>query len=140
MWNKPKEFTNNKYEGNGFEISTGPTGDDPQFFEHENVTIKSAVNAWKKSKPHNDVIINLDIWKDTKWLKIGAAVYGSFANAWFSDGNGITNGAKWTGAWRIGGYEEEVPTTPIEDSSSNPNKEEKISKGWKSRYHHRVSP
>ena len=90
MWKKPKEFTSNKFHGNGYEISTGPNGDDPQFNLHPNVTIEAAMNGWKKSKPHNDVILNKDIWRDTEWTKIGAAVYGPYANAWFSDGNGVS--------------------------------------------------
>ena len=54
------------------------------------MTIEAAMNGWKKSKPHNDVILNKDIWRDTEWTKIGAAVYGPYANAWFSDGNGVS--------------------------------------------------
>ena len=94
MWNKPKEFTDDKFLGDGFEISVGPMGEQ-DLKNVPNATAKSALSGWKGSPSHNNVIVNQGQWRDIKWLKIGAAMYGPFANTWFSDGPGLSKGPKW---------------------------------------------
>ncbi|WP_448519127.1 CAP domain-containing protein [Rhodoflexus sp.] len=73
MWNKPRELT--KYTGNGFEISHRRFGAD--------VTAETALNSWRNSPGHNNVILNRDIWKSYKWQAIGIGMSNSFATVWF---------------------------------------------------------
>lgn len=74
MWDKPKELTN--YKGNGFEISSGGSG-------NYIITAEAALKSWKGSNGHNAVIINLGIWKNSPWQAIGIGIYGSYAVVWF---------------------------------------------------------
>lgn len=78
MWDKPRELTN--YEGDGFEIAVGSSAEEFKNFE---VTPEFAIESWKKSKNHNNVIVNLDVWKDVKWNAIGIGIYKGFATVWF---------------------------------------------------------
>lgn len=71
MWNKPKELTS--YKGYGFEISCGGS---------YNLTPSDALECWKESKPHNEVIINAGDWKK-EWNAIGIGIYGHYAVVWF---------------------------------------------------------
>jgi len=73
MWDKPRELTN--YYGNGFEISHGTYG--------YSANAESALNGWKSSSGHNNVIINKSIWKDMKWNAIGVGISDGFAVVWF---------------------------------------------------------
>ena len=68
MWNKPRELT--RYKGNGYEIAAGMGN------------AQDALDGWKHSVHHNNVIINKDIWK-TKWEAIGIGIYGNYAVVWF---------------------------------------------------------
>jgi hypothetical protein len=72
MWNKPRELTS--YPGNGYEIAT---------FKSDNLTINDALELWKNSEAHNDLIINRGVWKDVKWNAVGGAIYGRYAVVWF---------------------------------------------------------
>ena len=77
MWDKPRELTN--YTGDGFEISfysTYPYSSPAAF-------AKDALDGWKKSSGHNEIIVNKSIWKNIKWKSIGIGVYGEYANVWF---------------------------------------------------------
>ena len=78
MWDKPRELTN--YEGDGFEIAVGSSSDE---FKDFVVTPEFALESWKKSKNHNNVIINLDVWKEVKWNAIGVGIYKGIATVWF---------------------------------------------------------
>lgn len=42
-----------------------------------------ALEAWKKSPLHNAAILNLDTFKDTKWIAGGVAIEGQYAALWF---------------------------------------------------------
>ena len=70
MWDKPKELTS--YPGNGYENAAsgaqGPAG---------------ALDLWKGSPAHNDVILNQGIWKDFPWGAVGAGFDGGYAVLWF---------------------------------------------------------
>jgi hypothetical protein len=77
MWDKPRELTN--YTGDGFEISfytTYPYSSPAAF-------AKDALDGWKKSPGHNEIIMNKSIWKNVKWQAIGIGVYGEYADVWF---------------------------------------------------------
>jgi uncharacterized protein YkwD len=75
MWSKPKELTT--YKGDGYEIAFGVNIEylaDPEI----------ALQSWKLSKQHNDVILNRGLWKK-KWNAIGIGMYGSYAVIWFGN-------------------------------------------------------
>merc|ERR1712080_112378 len=80
MWKKPNELYS-WYKGYGFEISVvlGSDSDSPE------AAAKGALNSWKGSKGHNDVILAKGAtWK--KLTRIGCFRKGKFANCWFSSG------------------------------------------------------
>ena len=70
MWNKPKEIAGDG--AYGFEIihigSTSASG---------------ALNSWKNSKDHNDVITNQGVWKSYNWTGMAAGVYAGYYAVWF---------------------------------------------------------
>jgi uncharacterized protein YkwD len=70
MWKKPKELT--VYPGNGYENAAAGVN-----------TPGAAVDAWKNSAPHNDVMLNQGIWKDYPWGSVGAGMQGGYAVVWF---------------------------------------------------------
>ena len=72
MWSKPREITT--YKGDGFEISS---------WSSEPMKAADALEIWKNSEHHNNVILNKDIWADAKWNAIGIAINGSYAVVWF---------------------------------------------------------
>jgi len=72
MWNKPKEIA--KYPEYGYEIA---------HWWGYNATAQDALDSWKKSPPHKDVILNKGIWQSYTWKALGAAVSGNYACAWF---------------------------------------------------------
>lgn len=71
MWNKPRELTN--YQDNGYEIVHFSSKLSP----------KEALDSWKDSKGHNEVIINEGIWKKASWKAIGIGLYEGYACVWF---------------------------------------------------------
>ena len=71
MWDKPKELTD--YNHPGYEISC--VGSDQ-------LSPQEALETWKTSNAHNNVIINEDIW-DSNWRAIGIGVYEGYATVWF---------------------------------------------------------
>ena len=77
MWNKPRELTS--YKGNGYEISySGSLENDPDI-------AKNALNTWKASVPHNNVIINQANWKNRHWNAIGIGIKKGYAMIWFGE-------------------------------------------------------
>lgn len=78
MWNKPRELTS--YKEDGFEIACGSS--DPAYKDFV-MTADYALESWKKSVHHNNVIINKDVWKEVKWNAIGIGIYNGFATVWF---------------------------------------------------------
>jgi len=73
MWNKPKELTS--YKSAGYEIAVGGG----------HVDAEIALDAWKKSPGHNQVIINRANWKKIKWNAIGIAVDERYSVVWFGE-------------------------------------------------------
>lgn len=78
MWNKPSELTN--YKGNGYEIAfyTWSSAN-----ANYTATAAEALEGWKSSSGHNDVILNKSIWNDIKWNAIGIGIYRGYAVIWF---------------------------------------------------------
>lgn len=76
MWNKPAELTN--YRHSGYEIA---------FWTNESLSPEAfateALDAWKKSRGHNTVIVNEGEWNDIEWNAIGVGVAGGYAVVWF---------------------------------------------------------
>ena len=72
MWLKPQEMTN--YKGYGFECAHANS---------DTATASSALSGWKRSKLHNDVIVNQGAWKRYQWQAIGIGIYGNYACIWF---------------------------------------------------------
>jgi uncharacterized protein YkwD len=70
---------NSTYKGKGFE----------NLYRNLNgsATPILALEAWKKSQPHNAMILNLDIWKNTDFDAFGVAIYGDYAAIWFGTQN-----------------------------------------------------
>ena len=78
MWNKPREMT--PYSEIGFEIACGTNDQD---FSDFVMTAEYALESWKASQPHNDVILNRGVWADYPFGAIGVAIYKDFACVWF---------------------------------------------------------
>lgn len=78
MWNKPMELTN--YKGYGYEISFSMYKSDDATYT---ATAEEALNGWKTSQGHNQVIINESIWKDSPWKSIGIGIYQGYTCVWF---------------------------------------------------------
>jgi len=75
MWLKPSELTH--YKANGYECVFSISGG--------GATAQDALNAWKKSPNHNNVITNKSIWKDMKWNALGVGIYKNYAAIWFGE-------------------------------------------------------
>jgi hypothetical protein len=74
MWDKPRELTS--YQGNGYEIAV---------YRSDTMTVEAALELWKNSEAHLDLIINRGIWKDVEWKAIGGAINGKYAVVWFGE-------------------------------------------------------
>ncbi len=72
MWNKPRELTS--YKGDGYEIAA---------WSSNNITAKYALEIWKSSSGHHNVIINASTWSNHTWKAIGGAIYKGYAVVWF---------------------------------------------------------
>jgi hypothetical protein len=75
MWNKPSEITNNVYTGNGYELAA---------FGYS--TSSDALEGFKNSSPHNDVLLNVGIWAGfDPWPAMGVGIEDSYYTVWFGD-------------------------------------------------------
>ncbi len=74
MWSKPRELT--CYTGNGYEIA---------FYSSSDATAEEALQSWKTSYGHNNVILNEDIWRSLQWNAIGIGIYKNYAVVWFGE-------------------------------------------------------
>jgi hypothetical protein len=73
MWYKPREITSNVYPGIGFEIAYQGSSDP-----------RSALNGWKGSPSHNEVILNANAWAGyDPWPGMGIGMRNGFAVVWF---------------------------------------------------------
>lgn len=82
MWDAPERIGTG-FTGNGFEISAAGYAD-----------VTAALNGWKASSGHNQVIMNLGGWAGLNWQSIGIGVLagntsedfqGRVYHVWFSD-------------------------------------------------------
>lgn len=80
MWDKPRELTN--YKGSGYEIAFGSSD---SRYDNYTASSEAALEAWKKSSGHNNVILNKDIWKTQAWGAIGVAIYKGYSVVWFGE-------------------------------------------------------
>ncbi len=71
MWSKPKELTS--YTGAGYEIA---------FWSSRKVDPNQALEEWKASPGHHDVIINGGNWREN-WNAIGIGIFNNYAVIWF---------------------------------------------------------
>ena len=87
VFNAPQRLKTD-YQGNGYE----------NLFHNLNgsVTPQLALEAWKKSRPHNNLILNLEIWNDTVFDAFGIAINGNYAAMWFGSDEGKKIVAKQT--------------------------------------------
>ena len=70
MWSKPSELTS--YPGSGFEISSRYS---------LSMTPDVALDSWKGSQGHNDVMTTQGMWSDLKTMGVG--IDGKYAHIWF---------------------------------------------------------
>lgn len=80
LFDAPKRL-NVDYKGKGYENLYRNNGG--------NADPKTALEAWKKSKLHNDLILNLNSWSDVKYDAFGVAIQGQYAALWFGTKEGI---------------------------------------------------
>ena len=74
MWVKPQELT--VYPGFGYENAAQSGGV---------ITPAQALDLWKNSPAHNDVILNQGIWTDHPWKAVGAGLHQGYAVLWFGE-------------------------------------------------------
>lgn len=81
MWNAPQRLGTD-YTGNGYEISTGFTGSGVTEWD---MTPELALSGWQGSTPHDNVIMNRDIWVNLEWKAIGVGMRDGVAHVWFGE-------------------------------------------------------
>jgi len=77
MWEAPQRLKTS-YRGNGYENAHGGGNG-------YKASAMSSLNGWKKSKFHNEVILNQGIWKNRTWRALGIGIYEGYAVLWFGD-------------------------------------------------------
>ena len=79
MWSAPQRF-NTGYPGNGYENIVGYGG-----FDTPDMTAETALEEWKNSPLHNDVILNQGQWTDRQWNALGVGLYEGYGALWFGE-------------------------------------------------------
>lgn len=74
MWDKPREITNNVYNSSGYEIS---------YWSSVGATPQAALDGWKSSAGHNQVILQKNGWPT--WRAIGVGMRDGYAVVWFGE-------------------------------------------------------
>lgn len=74
MWNKPAELTS--YPGYGYEIAA---------YRSSRMTPREALELWKNSSAHNNVILSKNEWANPGWKAIGTAIGNGYAVVWFGE-------------------------------------------------------
>ena len=72
MWNKPREIST--YTGDGFEIAA---------YASNGITASMALEMWKNSQAHHQLIIQKGIWKNRSFKAMGIGIKGNYACIWF---------------------------------------------------------
>lgn len=83
MTSKPGELTS--YTGKGYEVA---------FWESLDAVPEIVLDLWISSKASNDLMLNLDTWKDKPWKAMGIGMYHGYAVAWFGDEEDANKGVK----------------------------------------------
>ena len=78
MWSKPAELT--PFAGTGFEIAVGEPGEAAGYA----LDAKRALDLWRASPLHHDVILSRGTWQSAPWKAMGAGIIDSHAAAWFA--------------------------------------------------------
>ena len=79
MWEKPAELT--PFKATGFEIAIGVPGQVAGYV----LNSQNALELWKGSPLHHEVILNRGTWEKTTWRAMGAGIVDSHACVWFAD-------------------------------------------------------
>ena len=74
MWRKPAEITGGVYRGEGFEISA---------WFSSRITPERALQSWRGSAAHFDVVVNGGMWASSTWRAMGVALSENYAVVWF---------------------------------------------------------
>ncbi len=77
MWNKPRELTQNRYFGNGYE--------NVYWTSEERADPARAVEYWMSRADESDVILERKVWDQMHWPAFGVGLYGQYAVLWFGD-------------------------------------------------------
>lgn len=86
IWSKPNELTT--YDGYGYEIAYYSSWSIEEHFDMP----AAAMEGWKSSPGHKQVMINQYAWKRMKWNSMGVGIFGNYAVVWFGeeeDSNGV---------------------------------------------------
>lgn len=74
MWSKPREISEGRYSGSGYEIAYWTSG----------IALPDrALASWKGSLGHNNVVVEAPPWSGEHWQAMGVAVGGHYAFVWF---------------------------------------------------------
>jgi hypothetical protein len=79
MWDKPRELTS--YTGDGYEIAFFSTHD----YENALSFVNDALEGWKTSPGHHDVILNRGKWRTAEWNAMGIGANDEFIVVWFGE-------------------------------------------------------
>ncbi|KAF0203461.1 MAG: S-layer [Bacteroidetes bacterium] len=79
MWDKPRELT--QYKGDGFEIAFYSTHD----YSSTQSFVDDAIEGWKKSRGHHEVMMNRGKWKTATWEAMGIGANDQFIVVWFGE-------------------------------------------------------
>ena len=76
MWKAPQRL-GTSYPGNGFENAYGGPKGSP-------ASPAAIFESWKEggNGPHNDVILNRQVWSNVHWRALGIGIYDGFAAMW----------------------------------------------------------
>lgn len=88
-WDKPRELTG--YPDNGYENTLFYPDADNE------ITPWAALEAWKKSNSHHQIMINGGSWKDNTFKAVGAGFYGMYAVMWVGEATDHVGGGGVTG-------------------------------------------
>ncbi len=76
MTSKPREITGWRYEGKAYEIAAWSSAE---------MAPEYALQLWKESPGHHDVIVNRGSWSAATWRSMGAAMSEHYAVVWFGE-------------------------------------------------------
>jgi hypothetical protein len=76
-WDKPRELSD--YPGTGYENTLFDAD------AEDDATPASALEEWKKSKSHHELMINGGTWVDNKFNAVGAGFLGKYAVMWIGE-------------------------------------------------------